>query len=120
MVRTFPAWSSSTTYAAGATVSYTDGNIYASLVGSNHNNIPPSTGADWALVPTLILTAQPVPVTTFVAQPTTSPVTEWNVGTVYSDRQLRAVQRDPQYVSIAGSNTGDISDTLLPRHRGLR
>jgi len=106
VVQTFPAWASGTTYAAGATVSYTDGNTYCSLVGSNHNNIPPSSGASWALVPTLILMTQPVPVTTFVAQPTMSPVTEWNVGTVYSIGSF-VLFNGTQYVSIANSNTGN-------------
>jgi sugar lactone lactonase YvrE len=44
------AWSASTTYAANAVVSYTDGLNYISLVGSNVANVPNMTPADWALV----------------------------------------------------------------------
>lgn len=46
-----PAWSSLTTYSAGQTVTYTDGNTYASLAGSNLNNVP-TLASKWALAPT--------------------------------------------------------------------
>src|SRR6266567_4541613 len=47
----YPAWSSVTTYSAGQTVLYTDGNYYTSLVGSNLNSIPSLSPTKWAPIP---------------------------------------------------------------------
>ena len=44
------AWSGTTTYAANAVVSYTDGLNYISLVGSNTGKTPNTTPANWAPV----------------------------------------------------------------------
>ena len=42
-------WSSSTTYAVNAVVTY-NGGFYVSLVGSNVGNVPPTTTASWSYV----------------------------------------------------------------------
>lgn len=43
-----PAYSSGTTYGAGNVVSYTDGNLYVSLVAGNLNHTPSSSPTQWA------------------------------------------------------------------------
>lgn len=86
VVQEFPAWSSLTTYTKGQGALYTDGNVYVSLINSNLNNIPPSNGSKWALMPTLTLLTQQVPASSFTSpQPLTStPIAEWNIETAYS------------------------------------
>src|SRR5580704_14810728 len=55
VVQQFPAWAVGTTYAAGATVIYTDGNTYSSVTSGNVGHIPPSSSSNWWPVPVLIL-----------------------------------------------------------------
>jgi hypothetical protein len=81
----YPAWASGTTYAAGDTTLYTDGNVYTSLIAGNVGNIPPSNlGSKWALTPTLVLQSQAVPIVTVISLPSVSPVFEWQQGTAYA------------------------------------
>lgn len=84
VVVVWPAWASGTTYAAGATVTYTDGNTYSSLAAGNVGNIPPAVGTKWALTPTLSLMSQLVPIATIVGPPQTSAIIEWSSATTYS------------------------------------
>lgn len=84
VVQVFPAWAIGTTYAQGAAVQYTDGNWYASLINSNLGNAPAVTSTAWALMPTLVLASQAVPVTTINQPPLSSPIDEWEQGTTYS------------------------------------
>lgn len=107
VVQVYPAWAVGTTYAAGATVTYTDGNTYASMVNGNVGNIPPSSGANWALVPTLTLAAPTGSPTTPPATPyTTSPVIEWSRVTTYSAGSF-VMFNGKEYLAIALS-TGQV------------
>lgn len=112
VVQTFPAWSSLTTYSAGQTVLYTDGNYYSSLVGSNLNNIPASTiNSKWALMPILQLApvfnlAVPAIGQPQGTLPQQSPVSEWNATQVYGIGSYVMFDAN-QYVSLVGSNTGN-------------
>ncbi len=92
VVQAFAAWSSGTTYSAGQTVAYTDGNVYASLIAGNLNHIPSSSSTAWAKVPTLTLTGTPFP--------TTSPVIEWSVKTLYAVGNF-VMFNGTEYVAIA-------------------
>jgi hypothetical protein len=105
VVQVFPAWAVGTTYAAGATVTYTDGNTYTSLVSGNVG-ITPSSLVNWALTPTLTLATQGVPETTTVTPPNTSPVLEWVQSTVYGLGGF-VMFNGTEYVSIANNNTGN-------------
>jgi hypothetical protein len=114
VVQAFPAWSSGTTYTAGQTIVYTDGNIYTSLVAGNLNNIPPNTLlSKWALVPIISLLSLTVPANT--SNPTvpafSSPVAEWSQPTTYA---LGAVVmfNGTEYVSILASNTGNFPNAV--------
>lgn len=107
VVQVFPAWAIGTTYAAGATVSFTDGNTYTSLVAGNVGVTPISSlGTAWALTPTLILTTQGVPATAPITPPNSSPVLEWVQGTLYNFGGF-AMFNGTEYVSIANNNTGN-------------
>lgn len=106
VVQAFPAWAVGTTYAAGATVTYTDGNTYSSLSAGNIAHTPASGSTFWALMPTLILATQTVPTTSVLQPPQSSPVTEWNIGTAYSLGSF-VMFNGTEYVSIANSNTGN-------------
>jgi hypothetical protein len=107
VVVVYPAWAVGTTYAAGATVSYTDGNTYASLTGGNVGNIPPSSGSNWSLVPTLTLATVPVPnQSTAVIVPVSSPVIEWVSTTTYSLGSF-VMFNGKEYVSIANANAAN-------------
>lgn len=107
VVQVFPAWSSGTTYAAGGTVIYTDGNTYASLVAGNLNNIPTSTlGTKWALVPVLALQTQTVPIISTVTPIAITPVAEWLQGTGYSIGNV-VMFNATEYVSLINNNTGN-------------
>ncbi len=107
VVQAFAAWASGTTYAAGATVTYTDGNTYTSLVGSNTGNAPPSyIGTKWALTPLLSLMTQQVPVTTLVSPPQCSPVIEYAAPTTYSIGNF-VMFDGTEYVSLQNNNTGN-------------
>jgi len=106
VVVVYPAWAVGTTYAAGATVTYTDGNTYASLAAGNIGNIPSTSPTKWALVPILSLTSQQVPVVTAVLPPTDSPVVEYASGTVYALGSF-ALFGGKEYVSLANNNTGN-------------
>lgn len=51
-----PAWSSTTTYANGATVTGTDNNVYQSVVGNNLNNNPTTdNGTNWVITGTTVI-----------------------------------------------------------------
>jgi hypothetical protein len=106
VVQVFPAWAVGTTYSQGQTVNYTDGNVYSSLTNGNIGHIPPSSPTFWALVPTLILQTQPVPVTQPIVPPQSSPVIEWAVGTVYSAGAF-VMFNGVEYLSILGNNFGN-------------
>lgn len=106
VVQQYPSWDVGTTYGQGQTVTYTDGNTYSSLTNSNTGHIPPSSGANWVLVPVLILMSQAVPATTLSTPPQTSPIIEWNSGTTYSFGSF--VMFDAvAYLSIQNANTGN-------------
>ena len=108
VVQEFPAWSSGTTYSAGQGILYTDGNVYASLVGSNTNHIPPSSGSYWAMMPTLTLTTQQVPSSSFTSPPpiNTTPIAEWNIEQGYSLGSF-VIFNAKTYVALLSSNTGN-------------
>jgi hypothetical protein len=107
VVQQFPAWAVGTTYGKGATVTYTDGNTYSSVTSGNVGNIPPSSSSNWWPVPVLILQSLAVPAMSQPPiTPTSSPIIEWNVGTVYSIGSF-AMFAGNAYVSIANANTGN-------------
>ena len=101
----YPAWAIGTTYSQGQAVLYTDGNVYASLVNSNLGNTPSATSTKWALVPTLSLQSQSVPISTVVTPPTVSPVLEWAQGTTYSSGNV-VMFAGSMWLSIQNSNSG--------------
>jgi hypothetical protein len=98
VVQQFPAWAVGTTYAAGATVYYTDGNIYSSLTAGNVGHAPSASSAFWATMPTLTLASALVPVTA-------TPIAEWQQQTTYGLGSF-AMFNGSVYVSIAADNTG--------------
>lgn len=115
VVQQFSAWSSGTTYPAGQGVLYTDGNWYASLVGSNLNNIPSSSPTKWVLIPTLVLQSLQVPAPNFPVTPLTpvgfSPVSEWSITQTYGIGSF--VQfKGGQYVSLLINNTGNFPNAV--------
>lgn len=105
VVIVWPAWSSGTTYSQGQTVQYTDGNVYTSLTNTNLNQIPSASPTNWALVPVLSLSSQPVPITTVVLPPTMTPVSEWSQGTTYALGGI-VMFKGRQWVSIQANNLG--------------
>ena len=112
VVNVFPSWAVGTTYSQGQTVLYTDGNYYSSLINSNLGNVPPSSAADWALMPVLVLQTEfnfqtPSPFTTappFV--PGTTPIDEWNTLATYNIGQF-VIWNAATYVSLINNNTGN-------------
>jgi hypothetical protein len=106
VVQRYPAWASGTTYGQGQTVTYTDGFTYTSLTNGNIGHIPPASGTNWGLVPTLTIASQQVPVTNVVSLLTSSPVIEWASATVYSIGAI-VMFKGTQYVSIANANTAN-------------
>ena len=110
VVQAFAAWAGGTTYAAGATVTYTDGFTYTSLVNGNVGNVPPATGASWILTPLLTLQSQLVPITTVAGVPQSSPVIEWSPLTTYSIGSF-VMFNAVEYVSTANSNTANQPNT---------
>ena len=108
VVQQFPAWASGTSYSKGNGALYTDGNVYVSLANSNLNNIPPSSPADWILLPTLTLQSQLMPTALFSAPPATgtTPIDEWQPETVYSLGSF-AIYKAAVYVSLASANTAN-------------
>ena len=113
VVQQFPAWSSLTTYSQGQTVNYTDGNIYTSLVNANLNHIPPSSMAQWQVVPVLTLASLTVP-SVSASSPvpaTTTPVGEWNQATTYALGNI-VMFNTVEYVSIANGNTGNFPNAV--------
>ena len=110
VVIVYPAWSSGTTYAAGATVTFTDGNVYASLVGSNLNHSPATSPTQWAKVPVLSIVSQPVPSTTTITPITPTPVGEWQRTTTYSIGSF-VMWNGTEFVSILNNNTTNPPNT---------
>jgi hypothetical protein len=107
VVEQFPAWAVGTTYAAGATVTYTDGNTYSSVTSGNVGHIPPSSSSNWWPVPVLILASLLVPAAGQPPiTPVSSPIIEWNFGTTYSIGSF-ALFAGNAYVSIANANAGN-------------
>jgi hypothetical protein len=106
VVQSWPAYASGTTYSKGQGVSYTDGNIYASLTNSNTGNAPPSSAANWALVPVLTLSSQTVPATTVVQAVSSSPVLEWTQATGYSQGNV-VMFNASVYLSLVNNNIGN-------------
>lgn len=105
VVQGFPAYAGGTTYAAGATVTYTDGNTYSSLIAGNVGNAPSATvGTKWAPVPLLTIASQMVPITTIVGPLANSPVIEWTSVTTYSIGSF-VMFNGTEYVSLANNNT---------------
>jgi len=111
VVQAFPAWSNATTYSQGGTVSFTDGNVYSSLVSGNLNHLPSISLGYWALMPTLTLQSQAVPIfgNTLVVGPQSSPVFEWTIGSTYSIGTFVMFDAS-MWLSIANNNTGNIPD----------
>jgi hypothetical protein len=108
VVQAFPAWLIGTTYAAGNTVTYTDGNTYSSLVAGNVGQIPALTaGSKWALVPVLSLVTQTTAGNGPLTPLSSSPVIEWVVGTTYGLGSF-VMFDGVEYVSIAAVNTGNL------------
>ena len=108
VVQVFPAWAVGTTYSKGQGALYTDGNVYVSLINGNVGNVPPSSGADWALMPTLTLATQQVPVGLFPS-PTllgTTPIGEWEQEGTYSVGSFVIFNATP-YVSLQNANSGN-------------
>lgn len=105
VVQAFPAWAVGTTYAAGASVVYTDGLIYSSLTAGNVGHIPPSSLSSWAPMPTLTLTSQLVPAGTPSAPPSTTPIAEWQQASTYVLGSF-VMFNSSVYVSLQASNTG--------------
>lgn len=111
VVVVYPSWAVGTTYAAGATVSYTDGNYYTSLVGANVGNTPPSSPTDWALLPVLQLMPTANAPTPAIGVPLgnlpqTSPVLEWNPTQTYSTGSF-VMWNAVEYVSTTNNNVGN-------------
>ena len=105
VVQQFPPWSSGTTYTQWAGVTYTDGNVYASIQPGNVGNIPPAVGAFWAAVPMLSLASLLVPAAGQPPiTPTSSPVIEWNPLTTYSFANP-VMFAGNLYISIINANT---------------
>lgn len=86
-----PAWSGITTYSQGQTVTYTDGNTYASLVNANLNQVPPNAGTAWVALPVSTATVTP------------TAVLEWSATTTYA---LGAIidLNGKQYVCVAATS----------------
>lgn len=107
VVQAFGAWSSLTTYTQGQTIQYTDGNIYASLVNSNLNNIPTATLlTKWAQVPVTILSSLLAPTSSPPVPAQSSPIVEWVQAQVYSIGAF-VLFNGTEYVSLANNNTGN-------------
>ena len=124
VVVVYPNWAVGTTYGQGATVLYTDGNYYTSLINSNLANIPPNNPSDWVLTPILQLVPQQNIVTqsgTVVQLPFTvppglsspignlpqvSPVVEWAASLTYSIGAF-VMFNGTEYVSLANNNTSN-------------
>jgi hypothetical protein len=107
VVQQFPAYASGTTYAQGAGVLYTDGNVYASLTNSNTGHTPPTSSTNWILLPVLILQTQGVPIIggNIVSLPTSSPVLEWAQGTTYS-LGAAVMFNGSEWLSLQNNSTG--------------
>lgn len=105
VVQAFPAWASGTTYGAGATVTYTDGNTYTSLTAGNIGNTPPLSPSAWATMPVLSLTPTTTP------YPTTSPIGEWLSTTAYSLDNFVMFDGNA-YVSLQNTNTGNLPNAV--------
>lgn len=105
VVQQFPAWSNGTTYSAGQGALYTDGNVYVSLVGSNIGNVPPSSSAQWAKMPTLTLASLLVPQQDFTqtSPPGTTPIAEWSQELSYVTGNF-VMFNAAVYVAIAASS----------------
>ncbi len=107
VVQQFPAWAVGTTYSKGQTVTYTDGNTYASLTNANTGNIPPASGANWALVPVLILASIAAPAISPAVVPlTSSPVIEWASTTTYSIGNV-VMFNGTAYLSLINANANN-------------
>jgi len=104
VVMVYPAWVGGTSYGKGATVSYTDGNTYASLISANLGNTPNVNSTKWARVPTVTIATLQVPTMTPPAPVTSSPIMEWVYSTNYSLGQF-ILWNAVQYVSLASNNT---------------
>jgi hypothetical protein len=104
VVQVFPAWAVGTTYTKGQGITYTDGNVYASLTNSNVGNIPSSSATNWALMPVLSL-ASPLP-STGSTTPITSPVLEWQSGTTYGIGSF-VMFNGSEYLSLVANNTAN-------------
>lgn len=108
VVQAFPAWSSLTTYTQGQAVSFTDGNVYASLVAGNLNHAPNVSPAQWVVVPVITLASLTVPMVSAVSPVPSSatPVAEWNQATTYALGSV-VMFNGTEYVSIQAGNTGN-------------
>jgi hypothetical protein len=113
VVQAFPAWSSLTTYTQGQTVSFTDGNIYTSIVNGNLNHAPNASPTQWALVPIITLTSLAVPANSSVSPIPSfaSPVGEWSQITTYQIGNV-VMFNGAEYVSIAANNTGNFPNVV--------
>jgi len=105
----FPAYASGTAYAAGQSVTGTDGNVYSSLAGSNIGNTPQSSPAKWQLMPTLTLPSVMLPATAFSPPilPGTTPIDEWHRTATYSSGSF-VMFNGSIYLAIASANTGNV------------
>jgi hypothetical protein len=113
VVVVFPAYASGTTYAAGQSVTGTDGNIYSSLVGGNLGHTPQSAPTFWVLMPTLVLASLQVPTTAFPSPPVlpgTTPIDEWHRTATYSSGSF-VMFNGSIYLAIASANTGNVPST---------
>ena len=98
------AYSAATTYAAGQTVSFTDGSLYASLQNANTGNNPSSSPTFWG-----------------IQVPAGSPTVftgNYNTATNYTTGQA-AYFNGSSYVSLQGNNTNNQPDGS-PAYWGLQ
>src|SRR5262245_12856479 len=105
VVRQFPAWSGAVTYTQGQGV-VRNSLRYASLQNGNLNHDPATSPTFWALMPTLILQSQSVPITTMVLPPSSSPILESSQSTTYALGSF-VMFNGIEYVSLQNNNTGN-------------
>lgn len=105
VVQVFPAWAVGTTYTKGQGITYTDGNVYASLTNGNVGNTPSTSLTNWALLPVLTLTTPQVPAGP-TSLPTSTPIAEWSQLTTYALGNA-VMFNGTEYLSLAASNTGN-------------
>lgn len=93
----YPGWSSLTTYSAGQSVSFTDGNYYSSLTNGNLNHTPSPTSAFWV----------PIPLPPSISNAPGTAIQEWLSTRTYSKGTF-VDYGAVQYVLIVNSSLNEI------------